>query len=251
MTTRAEPLCPLQGKSVTRYTHARQYNMPTDIFDGTQLQHSDRTLQHFERSGPALAIRGSVLCRPGCICTARVGSRRSSVAVAPAAGLLFSVLVRRRGAALAVRLAALRLLHLLQCGQNSFAKNSWHSELRYKPFGPSQGSATPTAPLQVHLPQMLEARGRTDNRLDLLLGRRRRGSAHLLPQRIPQPQLLLHRLFRALVHDVDAPPQRPLRPLARVLVLERQPLLQRAKQSTRQAVWQAASSKIAPCRNNR
>lgn len=98
--------------------------MTTDVFDCTELQHSDRTLQHFEGSSPALAIRRSVLCRPGRTGAARIGSRRSRVAVAPAAGLLFSVLVRRRGAALAVRLAALRLLHLLQCGPNSIAKQS-------------------------------------------------------------------------------------------------------------------------------
>lgn len=52
-----------------------------------------------------------------------------------------------------------------------------------------------------------------------------RCSAHPLAQREAEAKLLLHGLLGGGVHDVYAPPQRPSRPLARVLVLQRQPLL--------------------------
>jgi len=52
-----------------------------------------------------------------------------------------------------------------------------------------------------------------------------RCSAHPLAQREAEAELLLHGLLGGGVHDIYAPPQRPSRPLARVLVLQRQPLL--------------------------
>ena len=49
-------------------------------------------------------------------------------------------------------------------------------------------------------------------------------SAHLAPELLPQPELLLQSSLGSRVHDVHPPPQRPPRPSTAIAVLERQAL---------------------------